>query len=105
MNDRGTERRQGVRYLSDGGVWEWADGCVSIPVRAMDARELSAWNYALLLTTIITDRDRAEDRLCEIANNSEDASLRAEQRGDHDEASWQWLRSELFDAAAKGLVK
>jgi hypothetical protein len=73
--------------------------------RRMDTGEFAAWNYALLLTSIITDKDRLQDRLCEIANKSEAASLRAEQRGIHDEASWQWLRAELFDAAARGLVR
>lgn len=101
-------RQCGQRYLSDGQVWEWADGCVSIPMRYMSDAERSAWDYALFLASLRSNRedsDRLFDRLCEEGNRHEVRSLRYEQRGMHAEANAHQVLSELFDAAANGLVR
>jgi len=101
-------RQCGQRYLSDGEVWEWADGCVSIPVRYMSDGERRAWNNALWLSTLPShreDADRLLDRLAEESNRCESRSIRYEQRGMAAEANASLLLAELYDAAAAGLVR
>lgn len=101
-------RRIGQRYTDNGDVFEWADGCVSIPMRKMTGSERHAWDNALWLSTLPShreDADRLLDRLCEEANRCESRSIRYEQRGMAAEANATLLLAELYDAAAKGLVR
>lgn len=76
---------------------------VMVEIRPMSDRERSAWALALFVARK-RDQDTADDILCRKANDAEEASVGAEQRGMHGDAVDLWRVSELFDVARKALI-
>lgn len=99
-----SDRRQGMRYTDNGEMFEWADGCLSIPIRTMTAEEIGAWNSALMVCRITKGGpDTIEDRMAAMANGFEARSIRAEQRGMHDAATNYLNCAELLDRARRAI--